>query len=56
MPRSWSRSSTCRNESGNRTYSIAAKLMISGDVLQYRKGFFIKKRYENFSLPQASFP
>jgi hypothetical protein len=38
IPRSWSRSSTLRSESGNRTYSITAKRMISGDVLKYRKG------------------
>jgi hypothetical protein len=37
-PRSCNGSSTFRSDSGNRTYSITAKLMISGFVLNYLKG------------------
>jgi hypothetical protein len=46
MPRSWRKSSTCCSESGNRTYIITAKRMISGDVLKYRNGFLIRECYE----------
>ncbi len=38
MPRSWRRSSTLRRDSGNRTYIITARRMISGLVLKWRKG------------------
>jgi hypothetical protein len=38
MPRSCSRSSTLRSESGNRMYIITARRMISGLVLKYLKG------------------
>lgn len=38
MPRSWSRSSTFRSDSGNRTCSITASRMISGRVLKHLKG------------------
>lgn len=37
-PRSCSRSSTFRSESGNRKYNITARRMVSGDVLKLRKG------------------
>ena len=36
--RSCSRSSTLRSENGNRTYIIAARPMVSGDVLKYLNG------------------
>ena len=38
--RSWSSSSTYLRESGNLTYSITARRMISGDVLKYLKWVF----------------
>ncbi|MDP4065777.1 hypothetical protein IMCC1933_21260 [Rhodobacteraceae bacterium IMCC1933] len=38
MPRSCKRSSTLRNESGNRTYSATAKRIVSGLVLKYLNG------------------
>lgn len=38
MPRSCGTSSTFLSESGNRTWSITARRMISGKVLKYRKG------------------
>ena len=55
IPRSWSRSSTFRRDSGKRTYNITAKLMISGDVLNYRKGlgFVIPQGYAT-ALPCSS--
>ena len=48
MPRSCSKSSTLRSESGNRTYNITARRMISGLVLKYLKGerFVIQQDYE----------
>ena len=46
IPRSWSRSSTCRNDRGKRTYIITARRITSGEVLKYRNGFFIHGRYE----------
>ena len=48
MPRSCKRSSTLRSESGKRTYSIAARRMISGLVLKYLNGecFVIRRGYE----------
>ena len=47
IPRSCRRSSTFRNESGNRVYIITARRMISGLVLKYRKGLrlVIRKRW-----------
>ncbi len=45
IPRSWSRSSTCRSDSGKRTYIITAKRMTSGEVLKYRNGFLIHGGY-----------
>ena len=47
-PRSCKRSSTLRRKSGNRTYSITAKRMISGRVLKYLNGecFIIRRGYE----------
>ena len=39
-----SRSSTCRSDSGNRTYIITVSRMISGELLKYRKGFCISRR------------
>lgn len=38
MPLSCNRSSTLRNDSGNRTYGITARRMILGLVLKYLKG------------------
>jgi hypothetical protein len=55
-PRSWSKSSTCRSESGNRTYIITAKRMISGDVLKYRHGFLIRECYETAISGSSEFP
>ena len=55
-PRSCSKSSTCRSESGYRTYIITAKRMISGDVLKYRKGLLIRECYENAIFGSSEFP
>jgi len=38
IPRSWSRSSTLRSESGKRMYIITTKRMTSGLVLKHLKG------------------
>ena len=46
MPRSDSRSSTCRSDRGKRTYIITARRITSGEVLKYRNGFFIQGRYK----------
>ena len=46
IPRSWRRSSTCRNDSGKRTYIMTAKRIISGEVLKYRNGLRISGDYE----------
>ena len=57
MPRSCSRSSTFRSESGNRTYIITARRMISGDVLKYRNGLaFIPPAYEAKSAASKTIP
>ena len=55
MPRSCRRSSTLRSESGNRTYSITAKRMISGLVLKYLNGecFVIRGGYK-YTLPAST--
>ena len=55
MPRSCSRSSTCRNDSGNRIYSITVRRMISGEVLKYRNGdrWVIPRGYAT-TLPVSS--
>ncbi len=55
IPRSCSKSSTFRSDSGNRTYIITARRMISGDVLKLRngEGFVVRKRYET-ALPCSS--
>ena len=47
-PRSCQRSSILRSESGNRTYSITARRMISGLVLKYLNGesFVIRRGYK----------
>ena len=51
MPRSCRRSSTLRSESGNRTYSITAKRMVSGLVLKYLNGeHFVICRFFKYSL------
>jgi hypothetical protein len=57
MPRSCRRSSTLRSESGNRTYNITAKRMISGLVLKYLNGeyFVIRKRYKASLHSSSSF-
>ena len=57
MPRSCRRSSTSRSESGNRTYSITAKRMISGLVLKYLNGecFVIRRGYETARPVSSSF-
>ena len=39
MPRSNSRSSTLRSDSGNRTYIITIRRITSGDELKQRNGF-----------------
>ena len=38
IPRSWSRSSTLRSESGYRTYIMTTRRMTSGDELKCRNG------------------
>ncbi len=55
MPRSCSRSSTFRSESGNRIYSITARRMISGLVLKFLKeaGLVMCKNYAT-ALPRSS--
>ena len=57
MPRSCKRSSTLRNESGNRTYSITARRMISGLVLKYLNGgcFVIRRGYKAARPVSSSF-
>jgi hypothetical protein len=57
MPRSCRRSSTLRSESGNRTYNITAKRMISGLVLKYLNGecFVIRQAYETTLLASTEF-
>ena len=57
MPRSCRRSSTLRSESGNRTYNITAKRMISGLVLKYLNGecFVIWRGYETTLLASTEF-
>ena len=57
IPRSCRRSSTLRSESGNRTYSITAKRMISGLVLKYLNGecFVIRGCYETPCSVSSSF-
>ena len=47
--RSDSRSSTCRSDSGNRTYIITASRMISGELLKYRKGFCIPAAHDHLA-------
>jgi len=42
--------------SGNRTYIITAKRMVSGDVLKYRNGFCVKKRYETRVAASSQIP
>ena len=50
-PRSCQRSSILRSESGNRTYSITARRMISGLVLKYLNGeHFVICRFFKYSL------
>jgi len=57
MPRSCRRSSTLRSESGNRTYNITAKRMISGLVLKHLNGecFVIRRGYETTRPVSSSF-
>jgi hypothetical protein len=57
IPRSCRRSSTLRSESGNRTYNITAKRMISGLVLKYLNGecFVIRRGYETTLLASTEF-
>jgi hypothetical protein len=52
IPRSCSKSSALRSESGNRTYIMTGRRMISGPLQKYLKGsvFVISKRYET-ALP-----
>ena len=45
IPRSNSRSSTWRSDNGYRTYIITVRRIISGELLKYRKGFFIPGGY-----------
>jgi hypothetical protein len=58
MPRSCSRSSTLRRESGNRTYSITARRMISRLVWNYFKGlsFVMARRYVSTPPHSTGFP
>ena len=48
--------STCLRESGNPTYIITASRMISGDVLEYLKGFLILRTWKACSLHSIPFP
>src|SRR5271166_4887038 len=45
IPRSASRSSTLRSESGYRTYIITTRRMTSGELLKYRNGLLIAPRH-----------
>jgi len=55
MPRSCRRSSTLRSESGNRTYSITAKRMVSGLVLKDLNGeFFVIRQGYATALPTST--
>src|ERR1019366_6416635 len=45
IPRSDSRSSTLRSDSGYFTYIITARRIISGELLKYRKGFLMTGTY-----------
>src|ERR1700761_1303962 len=44
IPRSASRSSTFRSESGYLTYIITTRRMTSGELLKYRNGFLMRPR------------
>ena len=55
IPRSCRRSSTLRSESGNRTYNITAKRMISGLVLKYLNGeCFVICGFYKYTLPSST--
>src|ERR1017187_5398681 len=45
IPRSDSRSSTLRSDSGYFTYIITARRIISGELLKYRKGLLMTGTY-----------
>jgi len=45
IPRSASRSSTLRNDSGYLTYIITTRRMTSGELLKYRNGLLIAWGY-----------
>ena len=46
MPRSCRRSSTWRNDSGHRMYIITVRRITSGELLKFRNGLRICRRYE----------
>lgn len=56
IPRSWSRSSTFRNDRGKRTYIITAKRMISGEVLKYSSDYASGKARELPPRAQGEVP
>src|SRR5271157_3920265 len=46
IPRSASKSSTLRNDSGYRTYIITSRRMTSGELLKYRNGLLMAQSYD----------
>ena len=52
IPRSDSRSSTLRSDSGYFTYIITARRIISGELLKYRKGLLMTGTSPNQRWPQ----
>src|SRR5208337_5226630 len=53
IPRSASRSSTLRSESGYRTYIITTRRITSGELLKYRNGLLIARTYHDTWHPRA---
>src|SRR5208337_2715947 len=53
IPRSASRSSTLRSDSGYLTYIITTRRMISGELLKYRNGLLMAQAYNGQALRQA---
>jgi hypothetical protein len=45
IPRSASKSSTLRSDSGYRTYGITTRRMTSGELLKYRNGLLMARSY-----------
>src|SRR5271165_1447709 len=53
IPRSASRSSTLRSDSGYLTYIITTRRMTSGELLKYRNGLLMAQAYNGQGLRQA---